>query len=92
MLKSPLPKANIGTFNPIHAWFVQRTDGVWCEFIQGASAVFEGQRVNYSCDDDIQILGDLESGAVWTATGIRQRGVAPGIFEKLDLQFSKVIQ
>jgi len=40
-------------------------------FMGGATATFEGERVNYSCSDGWAILGGLKEGQVWTARKVR---------------------
>ena len=61
-----------GTVSPVKsAWAFELADGTNCIFIGGATAAFEGKRVNYSCSDGWVILGELQEGQVWTARKVR---------------------
>jgi hypothetical protein len=61
-----------GTVSPVtSAWVFELADGTNCSFLGGATATFEGKRVNYSCSDGWFILGELQEGQVWTARKIR---------------------
>ena len=53
------------------AWVFELADGTNCSFVGGATAVFGGERVNYSCTDGWYVLGDLQRGKVWIAQKIR---------------------
>ena len=57
-----------GTVSPLKsAWVFELPDGTNCIFVGGATASFEGKRINYSCSDGWSILGELQEGQVWTA-------------------------
>jgi len=50
-----------GTVSPVKsAWAFELADGTNCIFMGGATAAFEGKRVNYSCSDGWSILGELQ--------------------------------
>lgn len=50
-----------------NGWLVKLADGTVCGFLTGATAGFDGQRINYGCTDRTSILGDLTPGTTWTA-------------------------
>jgi hypothetical protein len=50
-----------------NAWLVRLADGTVCGFLTGATAGFDGKRINYGCSDGTSILGDLIPGTTWTA-------------------------
>ena len=61
-----------GTVSPVKsAWAFELAGGTNCIFIGGATAAFEGKRVNYNCSDGWVILGELQEGQVWTARKVR---------------------
>ena len=61
-----------GTVSPVKsAWAFELADGTNCIFVGGATASFDGQRINYSCSDGWSILGDIQEGQVWTARKVR---------------------
>ena len=53
------------------AWAFELADGTKCIFVGGATGVFEGKRINYSCSDGWSVLGELQEGQVWTAQKVR---------------------
>lgn len=64
-----------------NGWLVKLPDGAVCGFLTGATAGFDGKRINYGCTDGASILGDLVPGTTWTArfvTGsVGPNGFAP---------------
>lgn len=50
-----------------NGWLVRLADGTVCGFLTGATAGFDGKRINYGCTDKTSILGDLTPGTPWTA-------------------------
>jgi hypothetical protein len=71
-LTAPLPAPALpGDTN--QAWLVELADGTVCGFATGATAVVNGQRINYLCQTSQTtgpvpvLLGDLHPGTVWTA-------------------------
>lgn len=64
-----------------NGWLVKLPDGTVCGFLTGATAGFDGKRINYGCTDGTSILGDLVPGAMWTGrfvTGaVGPNGFAP---------------
>jgi hypothetical protein len=49
----------------------QRLDldnGLTCRFVGGATFGFQSQRANYSCGDDMWIVGQPQPGLIWTVT------------------------
>ena len=50
-----------------NGWLVKLPDGTVCGFLTGATAGFDGKRINYGCTDGTSILGDLTPGTTWTA-------------------------
>lgn len=75
-LTQPLPTPRPATAVPNNwAWMVELGDGTVCSFITGATAGFEGKRLNYGCtgrtgSESIWILGDLQPGKVWYANKV----------------------
>lgn len=62
-------------------------DGAQCVFAgAGATLAFGGQRLNYTCPVDgkeqVGILGDLQSGDVWTAEKVILGRYDDGFFVK----------
>ena len=50
---------------------VQRLDlenGLTCTFVGGATFAFQNERANYSCDDEMWIVGQPQPGLIWTVT------------------------
>jgi eukaryotic-like serine/threonine-protein kinase len=72
------------------AWVVELADGTKCVFMTGATTVFEGERVNYSCSDGGYILGELQEGQVWTARKIRPSSDFSSIEESVQV-FIKIV-
>ena len=80
-----------GTVSPLKsAWAFELTDGTNCIFIGGATATFEGKRVNYSCSDGWSILGELQEGQVWTARKVRLSSDLSSIEESVQA-FIKIV-
>lgn len=52
------------------AWVLELADGTRCGFLTGATAGFEGKRLNYGCTDGSYLLGDPEVGDLWIAEQI----------------------
>ena len=65
------------------AWEFELADGTDCRIMGGATAVFEGKRVNYSCTDGWYVLGDLQRGKVWIAQKIRLSSDFSSIIESV---------
>ncbi|HEY5157776.1 MAG TPA: hypothetical protein VII93_07435, partial [Anaerolineales bacterium] len=61
-----------------------------CSFLGGATAAFEGKRVNYSCSDGWYILGELQEGQVWTARKVRLSSDFSSIEESVQIFIKKV--
>ncbi len=65
-----------------NGWLLKLANGTVCGFLTGATAGFEGQRINYGCTDRSSILGDLTPGTTWMArvvTGsVGPSGFTPG--------------
>jgi hypothetical protein len=70
-LTESLPAPGLWPFPVKSAWAFELADGTNCSFLGGATAAFEGKRVNYSCSDGWYILGELQEGQVWTARKVR---------------------
>jgi len=80
-----------GTVSPIKsAWAFELADGTNCIFMGGATAAFEGKRVNYSCSDGWSILGELQEGQVWTARKVRLSSDFSSIEESVQVFLKKV--
>ena len=80
-----------GTVSPVKsAWAFELADGTNCSFIGGATAAFEGERVNYSCSDGWVILGELHEGQVWTARKVRLSSDLSSIEESVQVFIKKV--
>lgn len=67
------------------AWAFELADGTNCSFVGGATAAFEGKRVDYSCSDGWYILGDLQEGQVWTARKVRLSSDLSSIEESVQV-------
>ena len=57
-----------------NGWLVELADGSDCNFMTGATAGIDGERINYGCSDGEDILGDLMPGTPWQANKVQ---VAP---------------
>lgn len=80
-----------GPVSPVKsAWAFELADGTNCSFVGGATAAFEGKRVNYSCSDGWYILGELQEGQVWTARKVRLSSDFSSIEESVQV-FIKVV-
>ena len=80
-----------GTASPVKsAWAFELADGTNCTFMGGATAAFEGKRVNYSCSDGWSILGELQEGQVWTARKVRLSSDLSSIEESVQV-FIKIV-
>jgi len=80
-----------GTASPVKsAWAFELADGTNCIFMGGATATFEGKRVNYSCSDGWSILGELQEGQVWTARKVRLSSDLSSIEESVQV-FIKIV-
>ena len=80
-----------GTASPLKsAWAFELADGTNCIFTGGATATFEGKRVNYSCSDGWSILGELQEGQVWTARKVRLSSDFSSIEESVQV-FIKIV-
>jgi len=80
-----------GTVSPVKsAWAFELADGTNCIFMGGATAAFEGKRVNYSCSDGWVILGELQEGQVWTARKVRLSSDFSSIEESVQIFIKKV--
>lgn len=80
-----------GTESPIRsAWAFELADGTNCIFVGGATATFEGKRINYSCSDGWSILGELQEGHVWTAQKVRLSSDFSSIEESVQVFIKKV--
>ena len=80
-----------GTVSPVKsAWAFDLADGTSCTFLGGATVVFEGKRVNYSCSDGWYILGELQDGRVWTARKVRLSSDLSSIEESVQVSIKIV--
>jgi hypothetical protein len=80
-----------GTVPPISSvWAFELADGTNCTFLGGATAAFEGKRINYSCSDGWYILGELQDGLVWTARKVRLSSDFSSIEESIPV-FIKIV-
>jgi hypothetical protein len=83
-LTEPLPGR--GTVSPVKsAWAFELADGTICTFLGGATAAFEGKRINYSCSDGWYILGELQEDQVWTARKVRISSDLSSIEESIQV-------
>jgi hypothetical protein len=73
-----------------YAWAFELDDGVDCTFMGGATAAFEGERVNYSCYDGWFILGDLQQGQIWTARKIHLSADSSSIEQSIQVNIKIV--
>ena len=75
-----------GTVLPLKsAWAFELADGTNCIFMGGATAAFEGKRVNYGCSDGWSILGELQEGQIWTARKVRLSSDLSSIEESVQV-------
>jgi hypothetical protein len=80
-----------GTVSPVKsAWAFELADGTNCIFMGGATATFEGKRVNYSCSDGWFILGELQEDQVWTARKVHLSSDLSSIEESIQV-FIKIV-
>jgi hypothetical protein len=90
-LTESLPARGTIWFRPVKsAWAFELADGTNCIFMGGATAAFEGKRVNYSCSDGWFILGELQEGQVWTARKVRLSSDLSSIEESVQV-FIKIV-
>jgi serine/threonine-protein kinase len=73
-LKSPLPVESGNTGKGIPGnWVIQLEDGHICTMITGTSGSVFNKRINYQCNGNLVVVGNLDrSQAVWVATVWRQ--------------------
>ncbi len=88
-VKDPLPEEIVEP-NPARAWMVELNDGTICELNTGATGGFDGERLNYGCDDGTWILGELQPGDVWTARRVTIADEAMEIAESEDVDVHTV--
>lgn len=62
---------------PIRPWTLETSDGVICSYLTGATGPVNGERLNYGCTEGTSIIGDPESGAIWTARSVVLSGSLP---------------
>ena len=63
-------------------WALELANGARCAPITGASAIFAGMRLNYACDDQGSVLGDVDRGEpVWTVSYLPPDGIASELME-----------
>lgn len=67
-----------------NGWLVKLPDGTVCGFLTGATAGFDGKRINYGCTDGTSILGDLNPGTTWTARFVTGSVGPSGFTPKTD--------
>ena len=65
-LTEPLP-FTITRYDVDKAWGLELADGVKCTFLAGGTGVFEGERINYACEDGWYIAGASIVEAPWKA-------------------------
>ncbi len=68
-LTEPLPEPTITTQDALtQAWLLELADGTICSFATGATLAFDERRVNYNCEDNSNLLGELQNeGDIWRA-------------------------
>lgn len=68
-LTQPLPTTQVNRVNPAAIpWALELSNGARCTLLTGTSILIAGQRVNYGCTNDGNVLGDPVRGpAVWRA-------------------------
>ncbi len=64
-LTQPLPPAQ-ATPTTRQAWFLQLADDTVCNFLTGGTGAVNGERINYACSDGWVIVGNPQTGTVWT--------------------------
>ena len=73
-----------------YAWAFELDDGTDCIFMDGATAAFEGERVNYSCSDGWFVLGELQEGQIWTARKIHLSADSSSIDQSVQVNIKIV--
>ena len=77
--------ATVGRIYP-GAWVFQLGSGAVCRYVEGASITIEGQRINYTCSDLTQLLGDVDkSTALWTINSVTTTDDGNGNFSIASL-------
>ncbi|GCF11324.1 hypothetical protein [Dictyobacter arantiisoli] len=71
--------ASTATKNTARPWILQLSDGTTCTFITGATALINGERVNYACNDQSVIPGYPKQGTIWTVRAFHDTSKPPVI-------------
>jgi hypothetical protein len=80
-LTDSLPTVDVSAKDYPGAWLFQLGNGAICSYNQGASITVEGQRINYTCDDLTQLLGEIDkSSPVWTINIVTTTDDGEGTF------------
>jgi hypothetical protein len=70
-LTQPLPDAAVEAKERPGAWIIELGSGAICRYTQETTVIIEGERINFSCSDRTQLLGDINKGAaLWTIDAI----------------------
>jgi hypothetical protein len=54
-----------------HPWFLQLADNTVCGFFTGATGAVNGERINYGCTDNLDVVGLPKQDTVWTVEEVR---------------------
>lgn len=67
----PLPARTSPPLPIPGAWVFQLDNGVVCRYVAGTSITVEGQRINYTCSDYSQLLGEInKASTIWTIESV----------------------
>ncbi|HEX5414045.1 MAG TPA: hypothetical protein VFZ25_00165 [Chloroflexota bacterium] len=73
-----------------HPWFVQLADGSVCNFFTGATGAVNGERINYGCSDGWDIVGEPQTGTVWTAQQVLLAPMSTTVQKSAKVELAKV--
>jgi hypothetical protein len=76
------------------AWIFQLECGAVCRYVSGTSITIEGERVNYTCSDLSQLLGEIDkSGASgWTVNVVSATDDGEGNYSVESLTPAKILR
>lgn len=89
-LTQPLPAAQNVASQDQHPWFLQLADGTFCNFFTGATGGVNGERINYGCSDGWVIVGNPQTGTVWTAQEVFLAPMSTTVEKSAKVELAKV--
>lgn len=75
------------------AWVFQLANGAVCRYVGGATITIDGQRINYTCSDLTQLLGEVDkSGTLWTINIVTTTDDGSGNFTVASLTPTSIVR